>query len=65
MSGVIGNRRVRLVTIPSTDSVFRGYVDRVAAEAGSNERAVLEVRLRRLFPRVLVSERVLSAASIA
>jgi PAS domain-containing protein len=56
---------IRIVTIPSNDAAFRGYVERVAAELGSGDRPALEARLRRLFPRVLVSERVLSAEAPA
>jgi PAS domain-containing protein len=57
---VIGQAVPRVITIPSADSAFRQHVERLRAAGDSATAALLETRLRRLFPRVLVRERELS-----
>jgi len=53
----------RILTIPSDDTPFREHVDRVRRESKTRRPEELEVRLRRLFPRVVVRERGLSGES--
>jgi len=49
-----------VVTIPSADSAFREHVETVLSRGHARRPAELETRLRRMFPRVVVRERVLS-----
>jgi hypothetical protein len=55
---------LQLITIPSADAAFRAHVNGVAVDA-RHGAAALERRLRRVFPRVVVRERVLSGESPA
>jgi hypothetical protein len=55
----------RLITIPSSDEAFQQYVARTHATAPEHRAADLERRLRRIFPRVIVRERSLSAEPVA
>jgi len=48
-----------VITIPSADSAFRSFVDRVRGETPPVP-GELQRRLRRIFPRVVVHERTLS-----
>ena len=52
--------RPRIITIPSADSAFRQVVERLGTENTLRTPKQLEARLRRLFPRVVVRERLLS-----
>jgi hypothetical protein len=49
------------VTIPSDDVAFRDHVQRLSARYPDGGPAAFEARLRRLFPRVVVRARELSA----
>lgn len=51
--------RPTLITVPSTDSAFRRQVEAVSRQSATLRPEQLELRLRRLFPRVLVRERAL------
>jgi PAS domain-containing protein len=53
----------RIFTIPSDDTAFREHVDRMRHGNRAHRPEELEVRLRRLFPRVVVRERGLSGES--
>jgi len=52
-------RRPRLIAIPSSDPGFNEYVQRIADDAHGTP-AILERRLKRMFPRVVVRERTIS-----
>jgi hypothetical protein len=51
----------RVISIPSSDAAFREHVDRLRATGEVDSAPALQARLRRLFPRVIVRERQLSA----
>ena len=51
-----------LITIPSSDAAFRDHVQRLRRLASP---ADLEIRLRRIFPRVVVRERTISGEAPA
>lgn len=53
----------RINTIPSADAGFRRHVERVRRDRSLTAPTELEDQLRRLFPRVIVRERVLSGES--
>jgi PAS domain-containing protein len=55
----------QLITIPSSDRTFLKHVRRLQEERPSTAPSDLEVRLRRLFPRVVVRERSLSGEAPA
>jgi hypothetical protein len=52
-----GSNKPALITISSSDAAFRDHVQRVRRRASP---ADLEIRLRRIFPRVVVRERTIS-----
>ena len=51
-----------LIAIPSSDAAFRDHVQRLRRAAS---QADLEIRLRRIFPRVVVRERTISGEAPA
>jgi PAS domain-containing protein len=57
-SVVSSSARPHVITIPSSDRAFRDHVAQLGAE--SPDATALQRRLRRMFPLVLVRERVLS-----
>jgi PAS domain-containing protein len=52
-------RRPTIITIPSSDTTFGAYVERLQAQDRVRDPSALEARLRQMFPRVVVRERAL------
>jgi hypothetical protein len=57
--------RPHLITIPATDAAFREYLRGVQQREPGLAPTEFQARVRRLFPRVLVRERILSGESAA
>jgi PAS domain-containing protein len=53
--------RPTVITIPSSDGAFRTHVQQLAADESFEDAEAFEARLRRLYPRVRVRARELSA----
>ncbi len=49
-----------VITIPSSDTAFRQHVERVIGKSAIRDARQLQARLRRIFPRVVVRDRVIS-----